>query len=366
MARIWYSVHGEGAGHAVRSDSILERLTKEHDVLITAAEKAYKILSQKYENVKYIKGNTIVYKNNRVKFTRTTIRFFREIPFKITRNIAKIIPAVLKFKPDIIISDFETAAHYYSYILKKPCISLDNIHFSTECTFDCPVKMPKYFKPFVKVLHPKSKYYIIPSFADIKPKSPKTTKIVSPIIREAVKKLKPVNEDFVLVYQTSPSNKAMITKLLKSNNKYIIYGMNEKSRKNLIFKGFSSDGFLDDLRRCKYVIINGGFTVLSEALYLKKPILAVPIGKQYEQIYNANSIHTMKYGTFTYKLNIDDIMNFEKNIDIYRDNINKMKWDDEKTFEYLEKFIKIEMSKKDKKRKKKENRKKKFKKLIGK
>jgi hypothetical protein len=35
MSRIWYSVFGEGFGHATRSSLIIEELKKKHKVLIT-------------------------------------------------------------------------------------------------------------------------------------------------------------------------------------------------------------------------------------------------------------------------------------------------------------------------------------------
>ena len=65
MAKIWYSICGEGLGHAVRSESIIDRLEKKHEILITAAEKAYYYLKKKYK-AHYIFGNTLVYRKNKV------------------------------------------------------------------------------------------------------------------------------------------------------------------------------------------------------------------------------------------------------------------------------------------------------------
>ena len=39
----------------------------------------------------------------------------------------------------------------------------------------------------------------------------------------------------------------------------------------------------------------GGFTLMGEAVYLHKPMLAVPLHRQFEQVLNARS--TRKYGT---------------------------------------------------------------------
>jgi len=35
MVRIWYSVQGDGMGHALRSDVVLQELEKKHQLMIT-------------------------------------------------------------------------------------------------------------------------------------------------------------------------------------------------------------------------------------------------------------------------------------------------------------------------------------------
>ncbi len=61
--------------------------------------------------------------------------------------------------------------------------------------------------------------------------------------------------------------------LQKTNEKFIIYGFyKNKNLGNVILKDFSEKEFYGDLSACKAVITNGGFTLISEALYLKKPV----------------------------------------------------------------------------------------------
>jgi len=38
MARIWYSVFGEGFGHSTRSEVVIEELLKKHQLLITGCD----------------------------------------------------------------------------------------------------------------------------------------------------------------------------------------------------------------------------------------------------------------------------------------------------------------------------------------
>jgi uncharacterized protein (TIGR00661 family) len=44
------------------------------------------------------------------------------------------------------------------------------------------------------------------------------------------------------------------------------------------------------------VVANGGFTLLSEAVYLHKPVLASPVKKQFEQVLNARYVEALGYG----------------------------------------------------------------------
>ena len=109
---------------------------------------------------------------------------------------------------------------------------------------------------------------------------------------------------------------------------------------NLYFKSFNEKDFLEDLSKCKYVILNGGFTVISEALYLKKPILAIPVKEQFEQYFNALSIKKEGYGTYVKEIKVNDIEQFENNLFVYKNNLSKLeKWDDKELFELIEKLI---------------------------
>ena len=55
-------------------------------------------------------------------------------------------------------------------------------------------------------------------------------------------------------------------------------------------------GFLGYSRVSRAVIAGAGFTTMTEAIYLGKPMLAVPFEGQYEQILNASYLSEMGYG----------------------------------------------------------------------
>ncbi|HYG69511.1 MAG TPA: glycosyltransferase family protein, partial [Anaeromyxobacteraceae bacterium] len=65
---------------------------------------------------------------------------------------------------------------------------------------------------------------------------------------------------------------------------------------NLLWRPFSETRFVDDLRTAKGVVSGGGFTLMSESVYLHKPMLSVPVKKQFEQILNARYLERLGYG----------------------------------------------------------------------
>lgn len=355
MTRIWYSVLGDGMGHAIRSDTIIKELLKKHDLMITATKSAYRFLKKKYGNIVYeIEGQELVYEDNAVNVGDSVRNYFREFPFKLKKNTKNILSLIHDFKPEIVISDFEPASHYFGAIFNIPCISIDNVHVLSMCKVKLPRGTDMELKRahlLLRFLHLKSDYYILPAFADVTPKNTKKTIIVDPIIRESVRKLKPEKGNFVLVYQTTSTNTKMLPVLEKSKNKFIIYGMgNKKEKKNLKFKEFNEKTFLEDLRKAKFVIVNGGFTVISEALFLKKPIFAIPIENQLEQEFNGFSLRDKGFGDYASELTLKNLEKFNHLIPFYRKNLAKQKkWNHKKIFDILEKTIpKLKRNKKPK------------------
>ncbi|MGA0714638.1 MAG: glycosyltransferase family protein, partial [Gemmobacter sp.] len=61
----------------------------------------------------------------------------------------------------------------------------------------------------------------------------------------------------------------------------------ERQEGNIHYRAFSGDAFVQDLARCSSVIATAGFTLMSECLYLEKPLLALPMTGQFEQQVNA-------------------------------------------------------------------------------
>ena len=79
------------------------------------------------------------------------------------------------------------------------------------------------------------------------------------------------------------------------------------------------------MRTAKAILTNGGFTMISEAIYLKKPVYSIPAIGNFEQILNGFYVEKLGYGEYHKKLNNELIRKFIKNLPKYRENLAKVK-----------------------------------------
>jgi uncharacterized protein (TIGR00661 family) len=129
------------------------------------------------------------------------------------------------------------------------------------------------------------------------------TFLFPPLLRSQVLDLKPVKGDHVLVYLTSGFEQ--FVEMLKQfpRERFVVYGQGDRGDQgNLVFKAPSTDGFLRDLATCKGVMATAGFTLITEALYLKKPYLALPMAGQFEQAINALFLEKLNCGVNLHQL----------------------------------------------------------------
>lgn len=328
--RIIYGVCGEGMGHAIRSAVIIQHLQENHEVKVFAGDRAYHYLKKKFDDeelvdVYYIEGFNTVYEFNQVNNTKTFLNNIKDLPQDLRYNLRLMYKVAKTFKPHLIISDFEFYSNLLSKILRKPLISLDNQHLMTQCEIQVPdkysndrIKAEGVVRSFIQL----PSHYLITSYFFPPVKNPSKVKMFFPILREEILQLKPYIEEHILVYQTSDSNLELLDLLKDFDDECIVYGFHEdKKEKNLLFKTFNEDEFFQDLASARAVITNGGFTLITEALYLEKPILSIPVKKQFEQIINAIYLEKLGYGEFHEDPDKEDLEGFLSNLDKYRENI---------------------------------------------
>jgi uncharacterized protein (TIGR00661 family) len=339
---ILYGVPGEGMGHATRSKVIIEYLlSQKHNVYVVSSAKAFQFLNKAFPNrVLEIKGFHFAYKNAEVSKMGTLLLNLKSATKNLMYNRTRKLFLEQNFEPNLVISDFESFSFFYAKLHKTPIISIDNMQVMNRCVLDIKIikeEKSNYIiaKNIVKLKVPRCNHYFISSFFDANIKN-KNTSIVPPIIRKEIQQAVVSKGAHVLMYQAPSSLKTVKETLLKlPNQTFIVYGMNQDCTEgNIIFKPFSEAGFIADLASAKAVIANGGFSFISEAVYLQKPIYSFPIRNQFEQWMNAAYLDKLGYGKHFNNLHEDslkiflaEIPLFEKNLSSYKQNGNTILFD---------------------------------------
>ncbi|MBI4453646.1 hypothetical protein HY636_03305 [Candidatus Woesearchaeota archaeon] len=347
MAKILYALSGEGFGHATRSCAIIKRLSKiksqsqPHKIKIVCGGKAHFYLSKHFNDVEKIQSLHINYFNNKVSGIGTFFLNLFTLPQQISSYL-KIKRLIKEFKPDVIINDFEHLSAYAAFFNKIPLISIGNHNVISNAHICIPLKYlweSIKSKLVITFVIPSSNYYFITTFFKpaIKNRFLKNTEYLPIIIRDEIKAIKPIksinqiktikqqSNDYILVYQTSKTNNSLLNLLKRFDKKFVVYGFNvDKTDGNILFKSFKEKEFYKDMANCSAVIINGGFSLMSEAIYLKKPVYSEPVKHQFEQILNAIYLQKLGYGMFAETSSKESLLAFFSKLDEYKKNLNSL------------------------------------------
>jgi len=306
--RILYGVVGEGMGHAMRSRVILDELVKEHQVQVVVSGRAYDYLQKRAsENlaVKKIWGYTLVYEDNEVDAFKTAAHNLKGAFTGWPENIKAYVEITERFEPEVVISDFESWSYLFAQRHGLPLISVDNMQIINRCEHAPEITAGaerdfELTKAIVKAKVAGADHYHITTFFYPPVRKERTT-LHPPILRPEILAAKPAPGEHLLVYQTSTSNTALPDILRRTGRECRIYGLRrdleeEVVEGNLRYQPFSEARFVDDLRTARGVIASAGFTLMGEAVYLRRPMLAVPLGGQFEQVLNARYLERDGYG----------------------------------------------------------------------
>ncbi len=322
MANILYGVNGEGAGHSTRSREIIRHLAGAgHTVHVVSFDRGLASLGEEFE-VTEIFGLRFAYVNNRVRYRRTAAKNLAALP-RAARSFRKLLGLMDEWRIDVVCTDFEPLSCHAARHKRLPVISIDNQH----CLVHADVTYPRQYrreaavaKAVTRLMTPHADAYLVLSFFTPPVRHPRTW-VFPPILRREILEAAPSDAGRVLVYVTSPAP-ALAELLAGVRDAFTCYGFGKEGEQgNLLFKKASVEGFLKDLVTCRAVIANAGFSLLSEALHLGKPYLAVPVKHQFEQAFNAIFVEQMGYGAHAQRLREETVEAFLFNLDSYREKL---------------------------------------------
>lgn len=313
MVRIVYGVSGEGSGHSSRAREVLTHLLAAgHEVRVVSYDRGVRNLGSDFE-VYEVEGLEIATRDNQVSIVRT-----------FTDNIAKLSDGWKSlrglrhdvfdaFDPEVVITDFEPMTAHLAGHRELPLISLDNQHRMRYLDLPTPAGMEadaKMTRAVIRMLVPTPDVSLVTSFVD-GPKKNARTFVFPPILRQAVLACEAQPTEAcapVLVYLTKGFERLVDLLAEFPRERFQVYGTkHEGSDGNREFCAPSSAGFLRDLARSKAVVSTAGFTLMTEALQLGRPMLALPMRGQFEQELNAHLLSTSGYGASSRELTRETI-----------------------------------------------------------
>jgi uncharacterized protein (TIGR00661 family) len=340
--RILYGVTGEGMGHAMRSRVVLDALAEKHEIQVVVSGRAADYLarwSSEVLSVKKIWGYTLAYQDNELQKWRTVVQNLKGALTGLPKNIRAYLDVTESFRPEVVITDFETWSYLFGLRHELPIISIDNMQIINRCAHP-PELLAGCENDFrltnavVKAKIPGAFHYHITTFFYPPTRKPNTT-LHPPILRPEILAVRPEPGNHLLVYQTSTSNKALPDILKRSGRECRIYGLRrdittEVVDGNLRFRPFSETGFIEDLRTAAGVVASAGFTLMGEAVYLRRPMLAVPIAGQFEQVLNARYLERDGYGLAADEISdaclrqfLEALPEFQRNLGRYHQDGNR-------------------------------------------
>ena len=294
-----------------------------HVVHVASFDRGLQNLKGQFD-VTEIYGFRFAYLNNRVRYERTIVKNLRTVP-QAARSLSRLEDLVDEWKTDLVITDFEPLTCHVGHKKDLPVISIDNQH----CLTNAVVSYPKQYrsdamaaKLVTRFMTPRASAYLVISFFSA-PIRKRNTFLFPPLLRQEILDATPTQSEHVLVYVTSPA--PALAKLLSSVRcHFVAYGFEREGQDgNILYKKPSVDGFFADLTSARAIVANSGFSLVTEALHLGKPYLAVPVSHQFEQIFNAYWLEKSGYGAYWEELNKERVEAFLYNLPHYREALTQ-------------------------------------------
>ncbi len=326
--RILYGVVGEGMGHAIRSRVVLEHLAARHEVHVVVSGPAHDYLRRHLEPgherpsaaVHRIWGLSIVHGEDAAAPAATALHNLKGALTGLPQNVRSYFEIAREFDPSLVISDYESWSYLFGKAQGIPVVSLDNIQAVARCVHPPEIlagheALYLAARAFTGSKLPGCAHYLITTFFFPRLRKGRTT-LVPPLLRPELidARAQRTRGEHLLVYRNS-GGEDLERALAATGLECRIYGLRpsletEQVEGDLRFRPFSDAGFVDDLTSCRGVVAAGGFTLMSEAVFLGKPLLAVPIGNQFEQWMNARWLQHLGYGRCSERLHADALHDF--------------------------------------------------------
>ena len=342
---ILLGVCGIGNGHRNRQLPLIKYLlSKNYQVTIFSYGKAYDYFIEMQKNhinfsVFKVANPYIIGTKNGLDFKTSATIQTNQQDFNRINNLAMNNVLTQNGTPDLVISDYESVSAQLAYAKNIPFVTFDQQSKYFAGVFPKELHGTSYIDEVerLRMFFPKAIKRLAVSFFNVERnvlQNDEQVTILPSIIRDdlvSLKNKKIAETNSILFYVTSQNvNDFPLELWLKTLESIpgstVFHVFLPKDVRNLnIYKNIKlythgDEKFNTVLGQSSGIITTAGHNLISEAMYLEKPVYALPLDL-YEQQMNAHIIDKYQFGVSEETITKDKIMLFLRNINQYKKNI---------------------------------------------
>ncbi|KKP95878.1 MAG: hypothetical protein US13_C0002G0188 [candidate division TM6 bacterium GW2011_GWE2_36_25] len=335
-------VCGIGNGHCNRQLPIISTLLEQnHQITILTYGDGLSFFKNKFGQHKNV---TIILVANPyfvgcpqgLDFEKTALSSKNNVDFNHINSQAMHLLSQKIGTPDLVISDYEMVAAQYAYAKQVPLLTLDQQSKYLVGKFEATLNKTSYIDEIerLNLFFPLAAKRIATSFFKVEKINNKEVEVLPSILKNDIVQAKnhPLSKHpSLLLYITSqqlvdfPLDEWI--QVLKSAlpehfevHCFLPKQLELPQDKPRIYFYHHGKMFNECLFKAHGIITTAGHTLLSEAMYLEKPVYAIPL-PLYEQQLNAHIIAEGKFGICDKTLTATSLQTFIENLEQYKKNI---------------------------------------------
>ena len=306
--RYLFIVQGEGRGHMTQAITLFELLTGAgHEVVqvFIGSSNRRKIPDFFFNRIKapiepLQSPNFVTDSQNKSVKLMASIAYNAKFLRRYIKSLRIIDKKVKELKPDVIINFYDFLGGYYSMFFrpKAKYVVIGHQFLANHPNFPFATGKPidKFlYKNNNRLNATRAAKHLALSFCEYHPAKIGKTVVVPPLLRKDVYTLKAEDGDYLLGYMVNDGYAEEIMDWHDKNQEVKLHVFWDRKsapidyyyHPNLVFHRLDDKKFLEYMRGCKGLITTAGFESTCEALYLRKPVLMIPVSGQYEQSCNA-------------------------------------------------------------------------------
>ena len=286
---------GHGRGHASRARAVAQALRARGHRVSFAADPAAGL-----DGAYPVPGLRQVIRGNRARLWATA-RANLDLTWRSPEIIADAARWLAAVGAEAVVADHEPFVARAATRLALPVVALSHQLILTETRPRVPLRhVPSWLGTSLGIgvlAPPRPQAAVVPSFFFPPLRRGSRATLVPPILRDDVLAARATDGARVLVYVNEGAGMAPLLDAL-DGTPADVYGLDPglDAPASVALRPPSRDGFLAHLAACRAVVCTAGFTLLSEALHLGKPVLALPNRGFFEQAVNALALADLDRG----------------------------------------------------------------------